>query len=230
MKLKLTVLALSLGLSAFTAAAQMVDLGPDAKSYRRFLLYPHLEKGFDAMAQGNRVRALAEFEQARTLAPNNPMVAIHLAEAYRHFGEPARAEAVLREQLTRNPNDAGLSKAVGALRSATQSSLLLATPAQPFSPAAVVRKPASRPVAGSAGSAFQPVAAASKKAVAAQARRSSTLRSKIRPRTADSAYVFADRAYKASARVNHADAANAARQALRLAPANRAYRSLLVYE
>ena len=230
MKLKLTVLALSLGLSAFTAAAQMVDLGPDAKSYRRFLLYPHLEKGFDAMAQGNRVRALAEFEQARTLAPNNPMVAIHLAEAYRHFGEPARAEAVLREQLTRNPNDAGLSKAVGALRSATQSSLLLATPAQPFSPAAVVRKPASRPVADSAGSAFEPVATSSQKAGAAQVRRSSTLRSKSRPRIADSAYVFADRAYKASARGNHADAANAARQALRLAPANRAYRSLLVYE
>ena len=100
MKLKLTVLALSLGLSAFTAAAQMVDLGPDAKSYRRFLLYPHLEKGFDAMAQGNRVRALAEFEQARTLAPNNPVIAIHLAEAYRQFGEPARAEAVLQANTT----------------------------------------------------------------------------------------------------------------------------------
>ena len=230
MKLKLTMLALSLGLSAFTAAAQMVDLGPDARSYRRFLLYPHLEKGFDAMAHGDRIRALAEFEQARALAPNNPMVAMHLAEAYRHFGEPARAEAVLREQLTRNPNDAGLRKALGELRSATQSSLLLAAVPPPFGRVAVASKPASSQFVEITGSAFQPVAASSGTVVLAQANRSGTPRARSRPRRADSAYVFADRAYKASARGDHAEAANAARQAVRLAPENRAYRSLLVYE
>lgn len=230
MKVKLTLLALSLGISSFTAAAQMVDLGPDTKSYRRFLLYPHLEKGFDAMAHGDRVRALAEFEQARTLAPNNPMVAMHLAEAYRHFGEPARAEAVLREQLSRNPNDPGLKRALGELRSATQSSRLLAAVPAPFDRAAVTSKPAFRQVVEITGSAFQPVAAASETVVLAQSSRSNKSRARSRPRKADSAYVLADRAYKASARGEHAEAANAARQAVRLAPENRAYRSLLVYE
>lgn len=89
MKLKLTVLALSLGLSAFTAAAQMVDLGPDAKSYRRFYT-PILKKGL--------MRWLRETVCARwpssvrrghtgTQQPDEGF-AIHLAEAYRHFGEP----------------------------------------------------------------------------------------------------------------------------------------------
>lgn len=75
MKLHSAMLALSAGLSVLTVGAQPVDLGPDATSYRRFLLYPHLQKGFEAMARADRVRSLAEFEQARALAPNNPVVA-----------------------------------------------------------------------------------------------------------------------------------------------------------
>ena len=82
MTLKLTVLALSLGLSVVAANAQTMDLGPDSTGYQRFLLYPHLERGFDAMARGDRSIALSEFEQAHVLAPNNPVMALHLAQAY----------------------------------------------------------------------------------------------------------------------------------------------------
>jgi adsorption protein A len=112
MKLKSTMLALSLGLWACTAGAQTIDLGPDAGGSRRFLLYPHLEKGLAAMADGKRRRALVAFEQARLLAPDNPAVTLHLAMAYRHFGAAKYAEALLRRQLTRHPGHAGLTQAL----------------------------------------------------------------------------------------------------------------------
>ena len=235
MKLNSTMLALSLGLWVVTASAQTMDLGPDATSYRRFLIYPHLEKGFDALAREDRGRALAEFEQARALAPDNPAVALHLARAYRHFGEPARAEAVLREQLTRNPGNKALSKALDGLRARVSASELL--PALPMTfiaetshptpdrkpraeraPKAAARKAASHVKAMPSSGALVRVAARDRQPAAAA------------PHKAESAYAFADRAYKASGKGQHAAAVLAARQAVRLAPDNRAYRSLLVYE
>jgi adsorption protein A len=75
------------------------DLGSDVSGYRRFLIYPHLQKGWDSMRRGDRARALAEFERARELAPENALIALQLADAYRTFGEIARAETVLRQQL-----------------------------------------------------------------------------------------------------------------------------------
>lgn len=242
MKLNSTMLALSLGLSAFTVSAQTVDLGPDVTGYRRFLLYPHLQKGFEAMAGGDRGRALAEFEQARALAPNNPVVAIHLAEAYRRFGEPARAEAVLREQLTRNPGDARLNKALRELRAGTPvSALLHAAPApsvKTLTGKAPVGEPpadiasAASPDAVPSGSLPRPVAMPPRFRLASGAgsrRATSSPAAAGQPRQPDPAYEFADTAYKASARGDHAAAVRAAREAVALAPDNRAYRSLLVY-
>jgi bacteriophage N4 adsorption protein A len=75
MKLNPITLALSLALTALAADAQNIELGSDASGYKRFLLYPHLQKGFEAIELGNRNRALNEFEQARTIAPNNAIVA-----------------------------------------------------------------------------------------------------------------------------------------------------------
>ncbi|MCJ7799860.1 MAG: bacteriophage N4 adsorption protein A, partial [Polaromonas sp.] len=232
MKLHSAMLALSAGLSALTVGAQPVDLGPDATGYRRFLLYPHLQKGFEAMARADRVRSLAEFEQAWVLAPDNPVVATYLAEAYRRFGEPARAEAVLRQQLMRNPGDARLNKALRDLRTGTPvSDLMRAAPAR-F--AAVViettaKLDAGQPSADSGAVALHLVAAVSGSAPGLGAKRPRS-RLVARPQRPDPAYAFADKAYKASASGDHAAAANAAREAVRLAPDNPAYRSLLVYE
>lgn len=233
MKLHSAMLALSAGFSVVVAVgAQPLDLGPDATGYRRFLLYPHLQKGFEAMAREDRARALAEFEQARALAPNNPVVATYLAEAYRRFGEPARAEAVLREQLMRNPGDARLKKALGDLRAGTPVSDLLRV--APIRTAAAVPEMGGPPVAGppradSGAVALQIVPVVSGPLPGPGATRSRS-RVSARPQQPDSAYVFADRAYKASASGDHAAAAVAAREAVRLAPDNLAYRSLLVYE
>lgn len=239
MKLNSTMLALSLGLWVVAASAQTMDLGPDATSYRRFLIYPHLEKGFDALARGERGRALAEFERARSLAPDNPAVALHLAQAYRHFGEPARAEAVLREQLTRNPGNKALNNALDGLRTRVSASELLPALAMTFTAETSRPAPGHKPRAERTPNAAARKAASHLKAVpssgalvqvAARDRQPGAAPAAAASRKAESAYVFADRAYKASAKGHHAAAVLAARQAVRLAPDKRAYRSLLVYE
>ena len=146
MTLKLTVLALSLGLSVVAANAQTMDLGPDSTGYQRFLLYPHLERGFDAMSRDDRSIALSEFEQAHALAPNNPVVALHLAQAYRRFGEPARAEALLRDQPKHNPGNRRLNQALADLRGTTSKPGRAAStarmPATPRTPKAAAARPA----------------------------------------------------------------------------------------
>ena len=227
MKLNLTMLALSLSLSVGAVGAQTLDLGPDATGYRRFLLYPHLERGFDAMARGERSIALAEFGQAHALAPDNPVVAIHLAQALQRFNEPARAETVLRQQLKRNPGNPRLANALAELVGTAPKTARLAPAAQqplaaasPASPAAAQPRADSPPASASAG----PLRLA-------QAPRPLPRKPiSTAPRQADAAYAFADKAYRASARGDHAAAVLAAREAVRRAPGNRAYRSLLVYE
>lgn len=237
MKLNLTMLALSLSLSVFAASAQTLDLGPDATGYRRFLLYPHLERGFDAMARGERGVALSEFEQAHTLAPDNPVVAIHLAQAYRRFNEPARAEAVLRKQLTRNPGNARLAHALAELQGRAPKTAHL-PPARPLSPPAATSpgNPAVAQPRADGNPALRtpaapiPLAEAPRPGRAAPGSRPRRAITSAASRRADSAYAFAGKAYKVSAEGDHAAAVLAAREALRLAPGNRAYRSLLVYE
>lgn len=205
MKHKATLLVLSLGLWAVTAGAQTPATGTESNGYRRFLLYPHLEKGFKAMAQGDRSRALAEFEQARQLAPDNPMVAIHLAEAYRRFGEPARAEAILRALRGRTPDAAQLPLVPVALSAQEPQ----ATPVPKLKPHVIAAAPVL---------------------AMGRSRKRGPARAQGRLRKVDTAYALADRAYRASARGDHGEAVRAARHAVQLAPGNLAYRSLLVYE
>ena len=119
--MKLVSLLLALVLAAPVAAsAQQFDLGNDIDGYRRFLIYPHLQKGWESMQRGDRDRALAEFERARSVAPENAGVALQLADAYRRFGLIARAESVLREQLKRTPDDTRLHSALVDLLAASR--------------------------------------------------------------------------------------------------------------
>src|SRR5262245_1700764 len=104
-----------------TSTSQEFDLGSDVSGYRRFLIYPHLHKGWESMQRGDRDRALMEFERARALAPESVVVALHLANAYRKFGESARAESVLRQQLERTPRDARLRNALMDLEASGRS-------------------------------------------------------------------------------------------------------------
>ena len=152
MKLNSMMLALSLGLWAVAAGAQTIDLGLDASGYRRFELYPHLEKGFAAMAKGQRRRALVAFERARLLAPDNPAVTLHLATAYRHFGAVKYAEALLRRQLTRHPGHAGLTQALQDMGAPARTK----TPVPLPLPLASSSRPAAKPPAAAPAAASGP--------------------------------------------------------------------------
>lgn len=213
MKLNPIMLALSLALMASGVGAQNVDSVLEESGLKKFLIYPHLQKGFEALERGNKNRAIAEFEQARTLAPNNVAVTTYLAEAYRRFGERGRAEALLTEQLGRNQGNLQLGKALHDLRME------------------VTQKENPRPIQQPNVTAILPVSSPEPvKATKPAARQTMhQLRPAIQASAPESAYTFADKAYQASAQGDYAAAVIQARKAVQLAPDNRAYRKLLVY-
>ncbi len=120
MRFMSAVLAVVLAVPAL-ASAQANDLGSDLSGYLRFVVYPHLQKGWESMQRGEHERALAELEQARRLAPESSSVSLHLAAAYRKFGDTARAESVLREQLMRTPDDARVRTALADVDAAVHA-------------------------------------------------------------------------------------------------------------
>ena len=127
------------------AFAQAIDLGPDVSGYTRFIVYPHLQKGLESMQRGDRERAFSELERARSLAPENATVALHLAAAYRKFGENERAEKILREQLKWTPLDARVKGTLAEIEAASRL-----TPVKPAvvaaAPVATVAKARPAPV------------------------------------------------------------------------------------
>lgn len=79
--------------------------GGETSGYQQFLIYPHKQAGYAALKAGDQSKAIAEFRRARELAPQNIDTALDLAEAYRHFGQEARAKQVMDEQQRYTPND-----------------------------------------------------------------------------------------------------------------------------
>ncbi len=144
MQRPLTLLALSLVCAEHLAYAQSIETGAQSTRLESFLLYPHLQKGFTALERGDRSSALAEFERAHALAPNNPTVATYLAQAYRRFGERSQAVAVLTEQLKRNQGNVELLKVLGDLQAQGQP---IAASSHPISVAVPVSIPVAIPVA-----------------------------------------------------------------------------------
>jgi bacteriophage N4 adsorption protein A len=141
MKHALALLALSLVWAGHSAHAQSIETGANSGKLESFLLYPHLQKGFSALERGDRSTALAEFAHAYAMAPNNPIVATYLAQAYRRFGDRAKAIAVLTEQLKRNQGNVELLKVLNDLQNQAQ-------PAAAASASVPVASPVASPVAG----------------------------------------------------------------------------------
>ena len=97
------------------------------------------------MQRGERDRALSELERARSLAPDSATVALHLAAAYRKFGEDARAERLLRDQLKRTPSDARVKGTLAEIEAAARPPLIAAAPA-PATTASPVATATTAPV------------------------------------------------------------------------------------
>ena len=108
-------LALTLLLVAGPVLGQPIDLGPGVSGYTRFLVYPHLQKGFDALRDADQARAYDEFRQALRLAPDSAVIAGYLVEAYRQFGDTDKARQLLRQQIAKHPGDAALRRALANL-------------------------------------------------------------------------------------------------------------------
>ncbi|GLQ93698.1 NfrA family protein [Dyella acidisoli] len=107
-------LALLVMASVWPWCAESQNSNGDSSRYQNFMLYPHRQAGYAALRAGDEHAAIAEFTKARQLAPQSVDTALDLAEAYRHFGHPERAQAVLNEQLHYTPKDARLHAALSA--------------------------------------------------------------------------------------------------------------------
>ena len=245
------ILLVTLLMTALPAQAQSVDLGPNISGYTRFLVYPHLQKGFEAVRDGDRERAYREFEQAMKLAPDSVSITGYLADAYRRFGDTEKARRLLRNQLAKHPDDTSLREALTALalpRLATPAAISPSTqPAPqrndiPISPTVPDRAkpPQQAPAARWAATPPPQLAAApsrrrAKKAAVTVPRatqgRHGTAAEPANARTPapDAAYRFADAGFKASASGDFELAAQAAREAVQRAPDNDSYRRLLAY-
>lgn len=117
-KLSLCVAFCAITFAVGVQAADPPGRYDDVSSYRRFLIYPHQQRAFEAMKRGDAATAIAEFEHARALAVNSVGTALDLATAYRHFGQPDRARDVLVQQLLLTPRDPRLVAALQSLDAA----------------------------------------------------------------------------------------------------------------
>ncbi|MGB3072430.1 MAG: tetratricopeptide repeat protein [Ottowia sp.] len=238
---------LAMALASFGALAQTVDLGPGLSPMQRFQLYPRIDKALEAMARGDGPRAITELQAAQRVAPENTAIALYLADAYRRFGQPARAEEVLKAQLRRTPGEPRLGAALRDLQGATIASAPAVPPAAPpMAPAsplaaapgpspasespseAAQRKPGERPRVSAATPrvAARPSRAPTKTAKAAEPAKTE----EAAPATpARSGYEPARQAYAAMARGDAAAALPWARQAAQAEPEYPDYQRLLVY-
>ncbi len=251
MKRAVTLLALSLVCAEHLAYGQSIETGAQSGKLESFLLYPHLQKGFSALERGDRSVALAEFERAHAMAPNNPTVATYLALAYRRFGDQTRAIAVVTEQLKRNPGNVQLLKVLSDWQTQAQpivaaiQSSPVASPgtSSGVSAIAVPNPVALMPFASVSKTKLKSIAHSSvKKPIPKPESAKSTAAKLIQtpPQESDQAkavqvhslppgYQAADKAYKRSADGDYASALAFAREAVREAPDNGAYLHLLTY-
>jgi adsorption protein A len=160
MRAATTLLVAALAAPAI-ASAQAIDLGPDVSGYTRFVVYPHLQKGWESVRRGDRDRAYQELERARSLAPDNATVALQLAAAYRTFGEASRARLLLRDQLKRTPSDARVKRTLDELEADARPAASAIPPSAP-------------------GSQFPPVAATTARSSAPSPPRQSPMRPRAR--------------------------------------------------
>lgn len=234
MKLNPIMLALSVAITCLAVNAQTPELGSDIYKYKRFLLYPHLQKGFEAMKQGNRNRALTEFEQAYSLAPNNAVVATYLADAYRHFGERDKAEALLKEQQKSNPNNLQINKTFN-----NQLTKQASEPTLSLTPNPSIDKPLLLPRSAAVSNQTKRTIAPLPTIQRHQPDKIKFIKKTSISNFSDTTrkpvsgippgYYFADTAYKSSAAGDFSTALAASREAMRLEPMNPNYGKLLLY-
>ena len=233
------IVLFTLALGPLAAVSQVVELGPEITPFQRFQLHPHLDKAFEAMSRGDGRRAISELEQAHRLAPQNAVIALHLATAYSRYGEAQKAEALLKSQVKRNPGDRRLIEALRGLERAVPPVPALAPASEPTAAAPVTETaPAAAPKSAAptksvdvtsspVPSRTTPRRPAQRPASTPRQRHGTGLVQKTAP--AVPGYAAAAAAYAAVDRGETGVALQHARTAAQQAPDNVEYQRLLVY-
>jgi adsorption protein A len=107
---KITMLLILSASESFAVSQVAWDDELDAK--QRFVAYPHVHAGLQAMDQSQFDTAIEEFQYALNVAPANPVIAGYLARAYASSGDFARSIETLDRQQLLTPNE----KALGQMR------------------------------------------------------------------------------------------------------------------
>ena len=100
----------SLGADAQTV--QEADWQQGLSAYQRFVVYPHIERGFNALKNNEIDRGITEFTQAHKLAANQPQIALYLAQALESDHQYQAAINLLVSQLAKNANRQDLKQAL----------------------------------------------------------------------------------------------------------------------
>ena len=97
----------------------------DISSYQSFLIYPHLDKGFTSMANGDLKLAIAEFKHAKKLASKSKMLTIYLANAYNQVKDYGKSIQILEQQNKYTPNDPQIKDALAFAKSSFEHQKLV---------------------------------------------------------------------------------------------------------
>lgn len=103
----------------------------NVNTFKRFVTFPHIEKGLSSINKQDYERAINEFKQVRAWAPKSPQTAIYLANAYSLNGEYDEAKKVLEDQLQYTPNNAEIKASLNDASALTSHYELLAAEALP---------------------------------------------------------------------------------------------------
>lgn len=93
-------------------SATEADWQQGLSSYERFIVYPHLEKGFRAMQNDKTDEAIKEFLQAHNLAENQLQIILYLANAYDKNQNFVAAINLLKKALVKEPKRQDLQQAL----------------------------------------------------------------------------------------------------------------------
>jgi len=114
-----------LGVLCLQNLASATSAGENINTLQEFVIYPHVEKGLDAIAARHFNQAIDEFKQARSWAPKNPDTAIYLANAYTLNEQYELAVQVLSIQDRYTPHQPEVTELLQHAKEAQSHQLLL---------------------------------------------------------------------------------------------------------
>lgn len=114
--------------SLLSTSALADNIGTSAEElglsdYRHFVIYPRLDKALKAQKNNDEATAIREFEYIHQQVPDNILLTLYLAEAYRHFGHDDRARSLAESGSAGISGPARRTTTPGRTKSVSASSI-----------------------------------------------------------------------------------------------------------